>query len=235
MTTASDSSSGDAAQVAHIVLVHAGVSDPSTTQLVADRLANQSLMSLRKLNMSATLGIVALSDLAVDIAKALVSGITSEPLRKAIDSIAIADALIAATPVYKAGISGLFKAFFDVLDNDLIIATPVALVTSVGSARHALVADDHLRPLFAFMRALTVPTSVSTAPSELSSPELTKRIERAARELATLIELGVREKIQSASWGAYEHTFAGSAERAQRDASGVNFDTDLMRLARGEK
>jgi NAD(P)H-dependent FMN reductase len=60
--------------------------------------------------------------LAVDTARATVAGFSSEQLQAAIDRLAAADAIIAATPVYKAGMSGLFKSFVDVLDNDLLVA-----------------------------------------------------------------------------------------------------------------
>jgi FMN reductase len=63
-------------------------------------------------------------------------------LQAAIEQIATADAVIAAAPVYKAGISGLFKSFVDVLDNDLLVAKPVLLAATTGSSRHAHVVDE---------------------------------------------------------------------------------------------
>ena len=55
------------------------------------------------------------------------------------------------------------KSFVDGLDNDLLIAKLVVLAATAGSSRHALVVDEQMRSLFAYMRALTLPTSVFAA------------------------------------------------------------------------
>ena len=52
------------------------------------------------------------------------------------------------------------------LDDDLLIAKPVLLAATAGSSRHALVIDEQMRPLFAYMRALTLPTSVFAGPED---------------------------------------------------------------------
>ena len=109
-----------------------------------------------------------------------VAGFPNAALQAAIDRLAAADAIIAATPVYKAGISGLFKSFVDVLDDDLIVAKPVLLAATGGTPRHALVIDDQMRPLFAYLRGLTLPTSVYAAPEDWGTTGLGTRIERAA-------------------------------------------------------
>ena len=104
-----------------------------------------------------------------------------------------ADGIIAAAPVYKAGASGLFTSFFHVLDNDLLIGKPVVLAATAGTARHALVADDQMRSLFAFLRTLTAPTSLFAAPEDWSDPALNKRVDRAAlagRDAVLLVTTG---------------------------------------------
>jgi FMN reductase len=135
----------------------------------------------------------------------------------------------AATPVYKAGASGLFTSFFQVLDNDLLIAKPVVLAATAGTARHALVVDDQLRSLFAYLRTTVVPTSLFAAPEDWSDPALNKRIDRAARELVLLMESGFARRIKDESWSSYQHEF-GSAGGSETD---IDLDTDLMRLATG--
>jgi FMN reductase len=174
--------------------------------------------------------VIELGPLAVDTARAAVAGFPGEELQAAIDKLAAADAIIAATPVYKAGISGLFKTFVDVLDNDLIVAKPVLLAATGGTARHALVIDDQLRPLFAYLRALTLPTSIYAAPEDWGTTELGTRIERAATELAVLVRAGVERQV---AWSGYQHQFAGNAARAERSADDVDFQSRLMRLAAG--
>lgn len=220
-------------QPIRLVVISAGVSDPSSTRLLADRIAQKSLDRLSAAGLSTSLSIIDLAPLAVDIAKAIVAGFPAERVQAAIDSLAGADAIIAATPVYKAGISGLFKSFIDLIDNDLLIAKPVVLAATAGTARHAMVADEQMRPLFAFLRALPVPTSIFAAPEDWGAPELGTRIDRAAVELGQFVLSGVGRAITETAWGSYQHQFGGNAAKAERSTGDVNFDSDLMRLATG--
>jgi FMN reductase len=162
-----------------------------------------------------------------------VTGVPSAELQAAIEQIAAADAVIAAAPVYKAGITGLFKSFVDVLDDDLLIAKPVALAATAGSSRHALVVDDQMRYLFAYMRALTLPTSVFAAPEDWGAAELGERVRRAATELAVVIHARIEQGIADHAWSGYRHEFAGNATRAEQTAADTDFDSPLMRLAAG--
>lgn len=216
-----------------LVMINAGISNPSTTRMLAERTAQKSLERMTATGVDATLSVIDLAPLAADIARAIVAGFPSAEVQSAIDTLAGADAIIAATPVYKAGISGLFKSFIDVLDNDLIIAKPVVLAATAGTARHAMIPDEQMRPLFAFLRAVPVPTSLFAAPEDWNAPELTSRIERAAVELTQFVTSGVGHAITDAAWKNYQHQFAGNATQAERTAHDVNFDTDLMRLAAG--
>ena len=112
---------------ATLTVVSSCVSDPSSTRLLADRITQKSLDQLRDIGTPASASVIELAPLAVEIARATVSGLPGEQLRAALEQIAAADALIAAAPVYKAGISGLFKSFVDLLDDDLLVAKPVLL------------------------------------------------------------------------------------------------------------
>lgn len=216
-----------------LVVISGGVSEPSSTRLLADRTAQKVLDLLRESGTPATVGVIELGPLAVDIARAIVSGFPGERLQSAIERLAAADAIVASTPVYKAGVSGLFKSFADVLDNDLLIAKPVILASTAGTSRHAMVVDEQLRPLFAFLRALPVPTSLFAAPEDWGSSALGDRIARAATELVLLLQSGVGRSIADNAWTGYQHQFAGNATRADHSAPDLDFNTDLMRLAAG--
>jgi FMN reductase len=216
-----------------VVLVSAGTGNPSSTRLLGDRAAQKTLDLLRADDAAATVSAVELGPLAVDIAKATVSGVVSPDLQSAIDRLAGADGAIFATPVYKAGISGLFKSFIDLLDNDLLVAKPVLLAATAGSARHALVVDEQMRPLFAYMRALALPTSLFATPEDWADGDLRERIARAATELAVLLRAGVGREIADRNWSAHQHEFGGNATRADRTGADIDFDSDLMRLATG--
>jgi FMN reductase len=216
-----------------LVIVSAGTSQPSTTRMLADRIAAASVDVLGGMGVTATTGAIEVAPLAVDVARASVTGVPSQALQAAIDQIAAADAVIASAPVYKAGVSGLFKSFVDVLDNDLLIAKPVVLAATAGSARHALVVDEQMRSLFAYMRALTLPTAVFAAPEDWGAAELGERVRRAGTELAVVLQGGIEQGIADRGWSGYQHEFAGNATRAEQTAADTDFDSPLMRLAAG--
>jgi FMN reductase len=212
-----------------LVLVSAGTSDPSSTRLLADRAADRVKALAARRGHEVTVGVIELREIAAEISTALVSQLVTPKLRQAITALAEADGIIAAAPVYKAGPSGLFTSFFDVLDNDLLIGKPVVLAATAGTARHALVADEAMRPMFAYLRTMTAPTSLFAAPEDWSDPALNTRIDRAAVELVLLMESGFAGKIKDESWQSYQHEYgsAGGTETA------IDLDSDMMRLATG--
>ncbi|NLU83646.1 CE1759 family FMN reductase [Rhodococcus sp. HNM0569] len=216
-----------------LVVVNAGTSDPSSSRMLADKIAAKTRDLAADADEKVDIHVIELRSLAGDIAGAIVSGFAGEKLQAAIDTLAAADGVVVSTPVYKAGVSGLFKSFVDVLDNDLLLATPIALAATAGTARHALVPDEQLRPLFAYMRAMPVPTSVFAAPDDWGHTSLSERIERVAGELVTMMTARVRTRILDQSWGSYQHTFGGNATRAEQGVDDIALDTDLMRLAAG--
>lgn len=212
-----------------LVVVNAGTSDPSSTRLLADRAADRVAAIAAARGSEVSRSLVELRSLATDVATAVTTQLITPRLEQAVTALRDADGVIAATPVYKAAPSGLLTSFVDVLDNDLLIGKPVVLVATAGTARHALVADSQLRPLFAYLRTLTVPTSLFAAPEDWSDPALPQRIDRAAIELVLLMESGFARKLRDESWQSYQHEY-GSAGGTELF---VNLDTDLMRLATG--
>jgi FMN reductase len=212
-----------------LVTISAGTSDPSSTRLLADRIADRTCELAACHGRTVTSNVIELREIAADISSALVSQLVSPRLQAATAALGEADGIIASTPVYKAGPSGLFTSFVDVLDDDLIIARPVVLAATAGTARHALVADDQMRSMFAYLRALTIPTALFAAPEDWGDPGLNSRIDRAAVELVLLMESGFARKIRDASWESYQHEY-GSAGGSE---VGIDLDTDLMKLAAG--
>jgi FMN reductase len=212
-----------------LVVVTAGTGDPSSTRLLADRIAQRVSTLAGERGNTVTRRVIDLRELATEITTALLSQLTGPKLRKAITALGEADGIVASTPVYKAGPSGLFTSFFQVLDDDLLIAKPVVPAATAGTARHALVVDEQLRSLFAYLRTLTVPTSVFASTEDWSDPALNKRIDRAALELMLLMESRFAQQVRSESWASYQHEF-GSAGGTE---TSIDLDSDLMRLATG--
>jgi FMN reductase len=212
-----------------VVVVNAGVSDPSSTKMLADRLALRVEAAAQRDGRTVETLNLDLREILPELGAALASGHLGPKFTKAIEALKSADGIIATAPVYKAGPSGLFTSFFQVLDNDLLIAKPVVLGATAGTARHALVVDGEMRSLFAFLRTMTTPTSVFASTEDWQDKSLTKRIDRAARELVVLMESEVEAKITDASWDSYQHEFGS----AGGNELGIDLGSDLMRLAAG--
>jgi len=175
-----------------LAVVSAGLSVPSSTRLLADRLTAATVAALRERGVGTTVEVVELREHARDLADNLVTGFPNATLRAAVDTVVGADALIAVTPIFSASYSGLFKTFFDMMDKDALTAKPVLLGATAGTARHSLALEHALRPLFSYLRAIAVPTAVFAASEDWAggdgtSRALADRVERAAGELADLV------------------------------------------------
>jgi FMN reductase len=175
-----------------LAVVSAGLSVPSSTRLLADRLTVATVDALRKRGVEATVEVIELRDHARDLADNLVTGFPNQALRSSIETVTGADGVIAVTPIFSASYSGLFKTFVDVLDKDALVGKPVLLGATAGTARHSLALEHAMRPLFAYLRAVTVPTGVFAASEDWAGADgvdraLAGRIDRAAGELADLI------------------------------------------------
>ena len=168
-----------------IVVISAGLSQPSSTRLLADRLATATR---GELGGEATVEVVELRDHAHDITDHLLTGFANQRLRPVLDQVATADGLILVTPTFTASYSGLFKSFMDVVDPEAVQAKPVLLAATGGTERHSLVLEHALRPLLAYLHAQTVPTAVYAASGDWGNDtDLNQRITRAAGELAAAV------------------------------------------------
>jgi FMN reductase len=82
--------------------------------------------------------------------------------------------------------------FFDVLGGAPIVDKPTLIAATGGTARHSLALEHAMRPLFAYLRAVVVPTSVFAASEDWAGATaegaLRGRIQRAGRELAELVD-----------------------------------------------
>ncbi|WBB69613.1 FMN reductase [Micromonospora sp. WMMD812] len=174
-----------------LAVVSAGLSQPSSTRLLADQLAGATRDELAGRGEAVDLHQIELREHAHDVVNHLLTGFPSESLRAVLDTVTGADGLIAVTPIFNASYNGLFKSFFDLVEADALADRPVLIAATGGTARHSLALEHGLRPLFAYLHAVVVPTAVFAAPEDWSGDTaesgLRGRIDRAAAELAEQI------------------------------------------------
>jgi FMN reductase len=175
-----------------IAVISAGLSNPSSTRMLADRLAAATAKQLSERDIAVEVDVFELRDYAHDITNNLLTGFAPPALESMINAVVSADAIIAVTPIFSTSYSGLFKSFIDVLDPDALTGKPVLMGANAGTARHSLAIDYAIRPLFTYLHAEPVPTGVFAASSDWGAAAdqvapLGERVERGARELAEAI------------------------------------------------
>ena len=175
-----------------IAVISAGLSNPSSTRMLADRLAAATAKQLSERGIEIEVDVFELRDYAHDITNNLLTGFAPPALESVINAVVSADAVIAVTPIFSTSYSGLFKSFIDVLDPDALTGKPVLIGANAGTARHSLAIDYAIRPLFAYLHADAVSTGVFAASSDWGGSgddvaPLAKRVEKGARELADAV------------------------------------------------
>ena len=178
--------------IRRIVVVSAGLSTPSSTRMLADRMAAAAVAKLAERGVQAEVRSFELRDVAHQITDNMLTGFAPTELEAMISNVTNADALIVVTPIFSTSYSGLFKSFIDVLDPDALTGKPVLIGANAGTARHSLAIDYAIRPLFAYLHAEAVSTGVFAASSDWGSAAdqvapLSSRVEKGARELAEAV------------------------------------------------
>lgn len=163
-----------------IIAVSAGAGSPSSTRKLADRMLRAVVQQLPGVETS----VIDVRELAGDLLTATTSGLRSDRLAAAMEQVAATDALIAVTPVFNGSYSGLFKLFFDALDDGTLSEVPVLLGATGGTIRHSLAIDQAMVPLFFFLRARPLPWPVYAATEDWADPRgLDARVRAAADAL----------------------------------------------------
>lgn len=187
-TDAPQSSGGRPLQ---LVVISAGTSVPSSTRMLADRLTESTRVALARHGQNVNVTVLEARELAHEVVDATFTRFPGDKLKVALDAIARADGVIAVTPTYNQSFSGLFKSLFDVIEPGTLTGVPVALGATGGTARHSLAIDYALRPMFAYLKADVVPTTVFAASEDFGAvttaadgESLGTRTDRVGTELA---------------------------------------------------
>ena len=144
--------------------------------------------------------VVELADAAPHLFTALTPYQVEGKAREILDLVEDADLLVVGTPVYRASMSGALKHLFDLVDHRAFVGKPVVLAATGGSLMHGLVTEHQLRPLFGFLNALTLPTTVYAVESDfdnhqVATAKIGERVARAAEEAAFHLGLVTRPSV----------------------------------------
>lgn len=120
-------------------------------------------------------------------------------VEEALARVERADLLIAATPVFRGSYTGMFKHFFDLIDQYALANKPVMLAATGGGEHHALVLEHALRPLFAFFQAFTLPVAVFASSGDFDgttvlTPRVHGRVEMALSDVLELLRTRVIQR-----------------------------------------
>jgi len=101
-----------------------------------------------------------------------------------VSAVSEAGAVILATPVYRATITGALKNALDLLPIEALQAKPVGVVAMGATLHHFLGAESHLRDILAWFGAWQLPTGVYLSSADFAEGRL---IDGAAQSLDALV------------------------------------------------
>jgi len=147
--------------------------------------------------MSSQQRLIEIGEIAPQLAGAVLRSHLPTAVQQTLAAVEQADVLVVATPVFRGAYTGLFKHFFDFIDQSALIDKPVLLAATGGSERHALVIDHQLRPLFSFFQARTLPLGVYATDKDfvnyrLEDDALIARAYLAVQRALPLIDLSLQ-------------------------------------------
>lgn len=174
----------------NIVAVSGGLNSPSKTESLVQAIIDELSEAIH-----IKVHFVKLSEIGPLLGGAIYRNQLPQRVQDDLAAVEAADALIVGTPVYRASFTGLFKHFFDFVEQTALVDVPVLLAASGGSDRHALVLEHQLRPLFSFFQAQTLPIGVYATDRDFT-PEYTVKSE----QLSDRVTLAVARALPILEW-----------------------------------
>ena len=195
----------------NIVAVSGGLNSPSKTESLI-----QAILDELSEAISIKVHFIKLSEIGPLLGGAIYRNQLPQRVQDDLAAVEAADALIVGTPVYRASFTGLFKHFFDFVEQTALVDVPVLLAASGGSDRHALVLEHQLRPLFSFFQAQTLPIGVYATDRDFT-PEYTVKSE----QLSDRVTLAVARALPILEWAPAKGQRA-AATRAKTEQANQN-------------
>jgi FMN reductase len=175
-----------------LAIISGGLREPSSTRLLADRIAAGVEEALADKHLTTDASVIELRRVGRAIMDTMLAGFAPAELESVFETVADADGVIAVTPAFNASFSGLFKLFFDVLPEETLSEMPVLIAATGGTERHSLVLEHALRPMFSYLHAIVSPTGVYAATDDFGAGQgsvaLSARIGKAADDFARLLQ-----------------------------------------------
>ncbi|MBM7767484.1 MULTISPECIES: CE1759 family FMN reductase [Glutamicibacter] len=222
-----------------VVVISGGLGSPSSSSLLGQQIGQNIATQLAAAGVQADVANIELREHAGEITNNMLTGFAAPGLQKVIDAVVGADVLVAVTPVFTASVSGLFKSFLDILDPKSLSGKPVVLAATAGTQRHQLAIDYAMRPIFSYLRAQIMPTTVFAASEDFGgqglSGTLADRARRVAREVALALSLSEGELSADADLGDTRSIAPSVSEFADPDdeLTSLPFEALLANLKSG--
>ena len=182
------------AQKLNLMVLSAGLNQPSSTRLLADRMTQATIEALEQGGNTVAVSTIELREYAREITDNMVTGFPSARLEELKTQLVASHAIIAVSPIFSQSISGLFKSFLDTLEMKSLVNKPVFLGATAGTKRHSLALEFAVRPVFSYLRANVAPTLIFAASDDWGKNEngieLQTRISSGAKEFAAMIRGG---------------------------------------------
>lgn len=190
-----------------LVAVSGGMQRPSRSTALSEH-----LLDLIAARIPCEQQLVELGQMAPQLAGALWRSQLPAHVERELAVVEQADVLVVATPVYRGSYTGLFKHFFDFIDQDALIDKPILLAATGGSERHALVIEHQLRPLFSFFQARTLPLGVYATDKDFVDHHVHDEALRQRARLAVQRGLSLIELMRLAKRDATEEVLAARCQ-----------------------